>query len=328
MKTASTFSALLISSTLMISACTPKDKAVTDNDTRNKILEQQDYKKGGGKGPSGEFKIGGYSAVAVLMERQIEALEIIRLATSQERSEKTQYKVGAAQTSQENQTGVKNYSLEVTSNKEPLNYSVNSDEFKTSLSKLWKVDVASKDNKIISIKAVAEKSETKVDKLKVDKKTSLNVNEDKIEIAMIKAEAAAQSDAELYELTVTSEGHFDGSLDDNRSKGDIKSSLKFKIDGRDLENGKIKASEIDAVISVTPESGKESVNTIKGANNLVVADGLCSSISGKIKFKSGNAEKTMDLDDQKVLVETTKYQVPLAECSHRPTVDISRLFIW
>lgn len=326
MKKAPLFPVLFISSTLMVSACTPKDVPVTSPDVRNRIIEQNNRKNGGGKkiGASSEFRIGGFSSVAVLMDRQIEALEVIRLATAKERAEKTQYQVGQRQSSEIKE--LNGYSIELTSQNEALNYTTDRGEFKTTLAKKWKVDVFSKDDKVVSIKAVADKSITITDKLKAAKKSFLNVYENKIELNMKKIEA--QTGGDLYEVVVTSDGNLIGTLDDNRNKAVIKSEIKFKIDGRDLDGASIKVLDLEGFIVVTPEQGKETKSTINNASNTVNAEGSCNYVSGKIKFKSGDAEKQMILDDKKIIVEGSKYQISLAECSRRPTIDYTRLFIW
>lgn len=332
MKTASFLPILLVSSSLMVSACTPKDIPVTDPNTRAKILEQNNKKNGGKNGPVIEFRIGGFSAVAVLLDRQIEALEVIRLATSKNRTEKSQYKV--KQDSSEIKVGeLAGYSTILTADKDTLNYSgVDQGDFKASLSKTWKVDVLFKDDKLVSISAVAEKSKTTVDKTNANKKTYLNVEDEKLVVTLKKVES--QSNDHLYELVATSEGKLNGSLEGNRNKGSLQSTLKFQFGIQDLEylqgteRSKIAASKLEGSITFTDEKGKENKNVIAAGENEVNLDGLCSYVSGKVNFKSGSLQKNMILDDEKIVVETTKYKVPLAPCGHRPAVDLSRLFVW
>lgn len=305
---------------------------MTDSGMRERILAQNNRKNGGDRNGGGvtEFKIGGFSAIAVLLDRQIEALEVVRLAIAKGRAEKSQYKVvkEPAEIKEKDLTG---YSTSLTADKDILNYSVaGHGDFKSTLTKKWKVDVLLKNDKIISVQAVADESHTQVDKQNVAKKTYLNVDEAKLVVTVTKVESSNNID--LYELVATSEGSLNGSLDGNRNKGSLKSKLKFNFDGQeleqDLEKIKIAASNLEGFISFTPEKGKENMNTISSGNNVVMVDGFCSSVNGRVNFKSGPLQKDMLLDSENIAVEGMKYKISLAACGHRPAVDYSRLFVW
>ncbi|MEN0059041.1 MAG: hypothetical protein AAGB31_09415, partial [Bdellovibrio sp.] len=83
MKTLSLFLSLGF---LLTTACTPADKAVTDNDTR---LRLQTKKSTGGSKTS-NFKIGFFSLSALMMDKEVEAVELARLALGFDKGEKSQ----------------------------------------------------------------------------------------------------------------------------------------------------------------------------------------------------------------------------------------------
>ncbi|HWU42604.1 MAG TPA: hypothetical protein VN132_04165, partial [Bdellovibrio sp.] len=147
MKTNTLISFLLLS-VLSFTACTPRDVKVVDANTRMKINAKKG--KGGGanqkKVSPQEFALSNYSLSAFLAEKQIEAIEFVKLATGSADAKKTQYIVSPAEDAD---GGVK--SLKIFTNKEELQYTTEAGSWIAKANKYLAVTYALKDGVIDSL---------------------------------------------------------------------------------------------------------------------------------------------------------------------------------
>jgi len=319
MKTSALFSALFVSASLLTTACTPRDVAVTDPNTRAKIEAKNARKSGKQTAGAGEFRIGGYSGVAVLADRTIEALEVVRLATAVDKAEKSQYKV-SEKTALKDGEG---YTVTLSAANNALQYDVAGVEYKSTLSKKWEVTVKTVENKIQSVTAKVQNSKTSIDRITQGKgKTFLNVYESEIQLSL-----AAREGSDLYDISLTSKGNVNGKLNDASNNGAVESTVKFVVDGTSLESGKANVTNFDGKFVFTKkDSDKPNTSSAKGEFT-VDLDGFCHTAQGKLTMGGANP-KNMVLSKTEIVVEGTKYKVNTATCGKSPTVDFSRLFVW
>ncbi|KHD88163.1 MAG: hypothetical protein OM95_10350 [Bdellovibrio sp. ArHS] len=316
MKTSAILSALFVSSALLTTACTPRDVSVTDKDTRAKIQAQNARKTGKPVAGGADFKIGGYSGSALLADRAIEALEVIRLATSEEKTEKSQYKV-SEKTALKDGEG---YSVVLNAANDVLSYDVDGVEYKSTLSKRWNVTVSTAAGKIQSVTAVAEKAKTTIDKEKGV--TFLNVAENEIKLVL-----AAVEGSDSYKVSLESKGSVNGRLNKAANTGSMDTSVSFLVDGAGLESGKATLTKFDGKFVFTKkDTTKPNTSSAKGELT-VDLEGFCHTAQGKLTL-GGSNPKNMILSKTGIVVEGTKFKMTTATCGKSPTVDFSRLFVW
>lgn len=310
MNTAFNSSALFLASMLIISACTPQDKAVTDPKTRAKILGQDQS-----QAPQQvELNIDQYQTVAVLLNKQAEAMEVIKLATA--KSSNNLYKLTDSDKPE--------LSFYLTADKVFMTYVRDTQEYKSTISKKWEIKVNKDGDHVVSLIAKAEKAYTKTDRsTSKDKKTYLNMNEPETTVEM----KALENSSNLYQVTVSSAGYFNGSFENVQRKGKMKFALKFNIDGQGLTSNKVEASGLTGLVTLATDKNElVSATAISSENQTVVIDGSCNFVSGKVALTFLN--KTLNLSENEISDEKAGFKMTLDQCQRRPTLDFSYLLKW
>lgn len=327
MKTLSLFSTCLLSSVLLATACTPKDVPVTDSNTRNKILEQKAKKAAGGKGQNGQdrpIKVGGYQGAALLMEKQIEAIELVRLALGADDGTKAGVKV----TTEKESTEEKQVALSL--GFPELLYKTDKGEFKTTLSKnlegsvkpgsgvdTWSLSINNKDKQ--AIKQTVDNQ--------AKKGVYLNYFENKFSLTA----DATSADQKSVTIVLQAEGNMNG-----KAAGVVyKESFSFKVtttvDKASLLSDEVKilsmSGELTTQNADKSMESRPNTTTIQGQSQVLKAQGKCNELVGTAKITSDKSGKptAISFEADRIFIGTTFYKTTVPDCGMRPTVDLSLL---
>lgn len=305
------FSALFVSAALLTTACTPRDVKVVDGQVRAKILEKKN--RGKGSFNSTDFKVGAYAMSAFLMEKQIEAIELVRLSAGYGDAVKTQYQV-----SSKSEAAVK-----IESTQGDLEYAGGNGAFKGKMSKSFDATVTKEAGalKALTIKAYDIKSSA--DSLDKDK-NYLNLRESFYELNLANV---AGSDTAV-EINVTIKGSINGSLGQKGKTSNFSVSLVLNVDKASLAANDVKINSINATSTYEASNGDRKFTTAIAGNNLALqADGLCNKLNGSAAITTDKSKKVISFDGDVIKIGD-RWTSQLATCGKRPTVDLSRLLVY
>ncbi|MGE5085359.1 MAG: hypothetical protein ACM3MG_03605 [Bacillota bacterium] len=311
MKTMNVLSALFVSTTLLTTACTPRDVKVVDEGVRARILEKKNRSKSGYNGT--DFKIGAYAMSAFLMEKQIEAIELVRLAAGYGDAVKTQYQV-----SNKSEAAVK-----IESTQDDLEYKNSNGAFKGKMTKTFEATVSKEAGDLKSLNIKGNDIKSSADSL--DKsKNYLNLREDLYELTLANV---AGNDAAV-EINVAITGSINGSLGAKGQTSHFTATLVLKVDKASLATNDVKINSINATSEYEgSNAGKKFTTTIAGSNLALQADGLCNKLNGAAAITTDKSKKVVSFDGD-VITIGDRWTNGLATCGKRPTVDLSRLLVY
>ncbi len=315
MKTASIISSLFVATALLTSACTPADKAVTDAETRLKIQSRGNRGKSG-PGQGKVFKLGGYQISALLMDKQVEALELVRLALQIDDGNKSRSK---KRDKVETETGE---TAQLSIDSSPLLFTNTKGDFSLKSDKnLSIVLTKGSEADVWSLKL----STAKPAKLTLDRKSGekafVNFTENKFEVT---AESKAGSEG-VVQITLTSSGNMNGREGTNSFNENFDIKVTVDVDKESLNQDEVKILKVASEAQVNNKEGKGFKTIIEGTNHQLKAEGLCNTLVGVSAIKSDRSGKKVEFTEDKVKIDGTFFKVDLAECGKRPTVDLSRL---
>ena len=303
-------SALFVSAALLTTACTPRDVKVVDDKLRANILEKNNRGKAGYV--STDFKIGAYAMSAFLMEKQIEAIELTRLALGHGDAVKTQYQVSSKSDA----------AIKIESIQGDLEYANNNGGFKGNLSKQFDATL-DKNSGAWTINAYDIKSSA--DSLDKDKpKNYLNLRESFYELIL---KNVAGNDA-AQEINVTIKGAIEGSLGAGKKTSNFSLTLVLNVDKASLATNDVKINSINASSEYEASNGDRKFTTAIAGNNLALqAEGLCNKLNGSAAITTDKTKKVISFDGQAIKIGD-RWTQELATCGKRPTVDLSRLLFY
>ncbi len=312
MKRLKALSALFISTTLLTTACTPQDKQIGTPDVMSKIRYPKGTKgKAGGGGVSAAgLKIGAYATSSVIMEKQIEAVELVQLALGHADATKSLYAVSDKVTdSEKSQT-----TLKISSTKDEVNYDNKLGAFKGKMTKGFNVVI---DNASSAISISGNGLKTSADALNL-KKTFVNLFENSYEAKLF----VDPKDTSKLNLIVTTSGNFNAGSDKGFKKDDYSLEMTLVLDSASLSEPVVKVLSASAVM----ELGKDRVE-VSSAGYTVKVEGRCNELVGIGVIESDKFKNKVTFDSSSVAVGN-KWKHGLAQCGHRPTVDIGRLLVY
>nr|BFD63373.1 hypothetical protein BdHM001_20540 [Bdellovibrio sp. HM001]BFD67259.1 hypothetical protein HAGR004_22810 [Bdellovibrio sp. HAGR004] len=318
MKTAKLLSAVFLSSALLTTACTPKDEAITDKATRDRIIAQNNRKSGKGKKTGGqrtEFRYGSYSIASLQAEKVVEALEVIRLSLGHAEALPANYSK-----SEETKSGDL-LQLSLNSATAPVAYSTKHGNFQVTVKKNWKVQALADANGVKSLIAETAKNSVSVDQKDISEKTYVNFKEDAAKISLV---ADAEGKAKV---TVTGNGFMNISKKNVTGKETFTYSLEFTIRLDQLADGKIDLENASGEFVGVRKNGKNWVTSISGLNAKVTLDGQCNDVEGSVKIGKGDRPRVLQMTKSGAVVEKSSFDTDLGQCGRRPVVDLSRLLL-
>ncbi len=315
MKTSKLVPALLISSLLGFTACTPRDVKVVDEKTRLKI----NSKKGGGapRSQSGDFSLGNYALSSFLVEKQIEAIELVKLATGSIANNRTQLGVTALA---DGADGSKN--VTITSSKDVLEYTSNGAGWIAKANKTLNVNFTLKDGALETLKATGANLKSSVDSSDTEK-TYVNLAESTYELNVSPA-----SNVEALTIELKSAGNISGAKGGKNVPNAVTVAVTLTVNKASLATDVVKILSVKAAMTYPGPNGKvynSNLDGIAAGDVTLNVDGLCNTLSGTMNASAGPKNKyTVQFTGEQINV-AGKWNKTLATCGKRPTVDLSRL---
>ncbi|WP_413574910.1 hypothetical protein ACLVWU_11745 [Bdellovibrio sp. HCB290] len=323
MKSLKVLSALFLSSALLTTACTPNDIEVGTPDVMAKVDRPKGTKKKPivkQNGNPNAFDFGAFSAASVMMEKQIEAIELIQVALGNTDIAKTLYTV----TEEKTEKGVKHLIVKSTkdelkySNKLGDNTSVAEKDFKAFV----KVDAAgarigSSKKTILAIIGSniyknngpgGEKTRSFLNTFEV---YELTVNE-------------VPGDESVLSVNIGTEGNTAYRAGKGFQKQDFNYDSTFFIDRASLNEAQVKVVDSNMFLNLGTKQFK-----VKAEEFSVKIEGRCSELNGAAKISMGRGKKNDIIFGQELIKITDKdWEQKIAACGQRPTVDVMRLLVY
>lgn len=328
MKTKTLLSTLFISSVLGLSACTPRDVDLGlggGGGNRNARTNNR-----GGNGGSGDaLKLGSYSLAALFASRQLEAIELIKVATKSSDPNVFQYIV----TAQETKDGLQNWLVEM--NKSKFRYDGPAGTWTVENKKVYAVSF-SKNDTLESFQARISNNPVCVtgkEKRQVDCRLSINGNASQKGFyanavdTEYTVDVKPGSEAETLVIEISSKGYVGGAKGAANENTDMQFKSTLVVDKASLETEAVKVLKAEFNASYpSPDKTKTFTTTMKGSNLTANIKNQCSGWEGKFSVKAGSSfDLTWTADT--VAVSAKNWNQPLAECGQRPTVDVSLLHL-
>lgn len=316
MKTAKLLSAVFLSSALLTTACTPKDEAITDKATRDRIIAQNSRKSGKASKPGQtgfKFQFGSFASTTLVVGKQLEALEVLRYALDSQDVHKSVYKADVKKRDDGSD------SVTLVADKVVTNYTTSKGEFSNTLSKTWKIDVTYVDGQVATVKAVSTKSRASLDQKNLEK-TFVNMNEDE-------AVVEALNEGGVLKVSITAKGVINGRLKNAATREQYEFSEKLEVSLDELLAGKASALKLDAKLDYMKENGKPWSTTLKANKMTVELQGLCNVAIFESALK-GKTPKNMISTSEGIEVTQSSFKSTYAACGSRPTIDLSLLLIY
>lgn len=314
MKTSKLLSAFFISSLLGFTACTPRDVKVVDDNTRLKI----NSKKGGAqKSQSGDFSLGNYALSSFLMEKQIEAVELVQLATRSADATKTQFGVTELA---DGADGSKNVSI--TSAKDVMEYDSNGAGWKAKGSKTLSVTYTLKSDALETLKASGTNVRSSVDSSDAQR-TYVNLVENNYSLVVGPADKA-----ENLKIELKSDGTISGAKGGKNVPNAVTIAVTVVVDKVSLKTQDVKIISMSAAMTYPGLNNKVFNSNLEGADLNLKVDGLCNILSGTVSASAGPKNRySVSFKDDQISI-AGKWNKTLATCGKRPTVDLGRLQIF
>lgn len=331
MKTKILSSLLLLS---LITACA-KDPSIAPQGQSDLWQKRAEDKKR----PATEKKIfvGQYSGATFLAEKQVEAIEVLRLALPQSDELKTQY---ARELLKENkqEDGALTRTVLLKSSTKPLLFKNGSADFAATLDKQWTLSATTTDTGIVSIEgaklvrppakpnpkfpnAVAQNKTSLDQKNSTGAPTYINVFEDDLNV---KAVAVTGTDDLL--VTVSAKGYMNGNKSGRVVNGEnFTLKLTFSVNALALMNDEdVQIKNTVGELIFGSKTAKVNISSPAMTAKMI---GLCNTLTGEVTMDSDRTKKKVIFEADKVSVTGTKLSVPVTECGARPTVDLSKFLL-
>ncbi|MEK2688318.1 hypothetical protein [Bdellovibrio sp. GT3] len=324
MKSLKVLSALFLSSALLTTACTPQDKEVGPPELMAKIPKPKGTKKKPDikqtSNPNA-FDFGSFSAASVMMEKQIEAVEMLQIVLGNTDITKTLY------TLTEGETKDGNKYLSLKSIKDETKFSNKLGEITGTVDKDFKVAVVlpSEGNKVVGaapkeVLAMVGKN-IYMNNGSGDAKVRSFLNT--FEVYDMKVSKVPGDDSLLI-VRIDTEGNFNYRAGKGYQKQDFNYQSTFYVDVASLKESQVKIFDSSMFLDL----GSKRFN-VKADEFSVKVEGRCSEINGAAKINMGKGKTTEITFGQELIKITDKdWEQKIATCGQRPTVDVMRLLVY
>lgn len=313
MKKAALFLTSLVSLSLLLSACQPedrdlaKDPAVAEKCKRCKIKGESttnESKFNNVRGP------GFFGLSAVMVEKEVEAVELVRLALGLDDASVAGYTAD---------TTSKAGTVTLVSDSQPQQFQTEQGTFKNSVKKTLTASVHSIPQEGVLVEITAVPTAQSVDR--IGQKQYINWKE---ESYTVKLEELKGSSEELV-LSLNSVGTF------NTAAGTVPFGLLviMRLDKASFQTGTIKVLEAKNRMTYRYKPGaKETLIELSGTNHEIVNNGLCYTLNSVSTILSDKTQKKMVYTNSAAQVADSSFKTSAAPCESRPTVDLSRAFVY
>lgn len=311
MKKAALFLTSLVSLSLLLSACQPEDKdlandpAVADKCPRCKIKGKPQTKQqnNGARGP------GFFALSAVMVEKEVEAVQLVRLAMGLDDAATSGYTVDATS---------KNGTVTLVSDSKPQQYQTEQGGFKTSVKKTITALVPANPTDGVLVDIVAGNFSQSVDR--VEQKQYLNWNEASYTLKL----QESKSPDELILSLITA-----GTFRSAAGTSPFGLGVVMRLDKASFMTGTIKVLEAKNRLKYQGKpNSKDTVIELSGTNHEIVNNGQCYSLNSESTILTDRAKKKLVYKDSSAEVVGSSFKTSAADCESRPTVDLSRAFVF
>lgn len=317
MKTAQILSSLFVASVLLTSACTPADKAVTDSDNRRTFQEKFNRKAGpGGGSQSKAYRLGGYQVASLLMDKQVEAIELVRLALDIDDGSKSRTQ------KKEKVESAEGYSALISMNSAPVAFTTGKGDFlsKTNKNLVQKyTQTAGEPAWGLKLTNNGQAKHT-VDRQGAQK-AYVNLFEDTFEVV---AQATSADEKDLV-IELKSSGDVNGRSGQDSFKESFEMKVTVQVDKASLLTETVKIVKMNGELSFKKPDGGFFKVAIEGKGQELKAQGLCNKLVGTSVIKSDRSGKKIVFSEDEMVIDGTNFKMSLGDCGKRPTVDLSRL---
>lgn len=313
MKKAALFLTSLVSLSLLLSACQPEDRDLAKDPA---VAEKCKRCKIKGESTSNESKFntvrgpGFFGLSAVMVEKEVEAIELVRMAMGLDDATAAGY---TADTTSKAGTVV------LVSNSQPQEYKTEQGTFKTSSKRTLTAVVHANPKEGVLVEITGVKLLQSVDRL--EQKQYLNWGEDTY---AVKLEESKLSADELV-LSLVSAGTYRTAAGLNP----FALTIVMRLDKSSFMTGAVKVIEAKNRLTYKYKPGaKDTLIELEGANHEIVNNGQCYTLNSISTILSDKTQKKMVYSNSAAQVADSSFKTSAAACESRPTVDLSRAFVF
>ncbi len=305
----------------LLSSCTPKDAPVISGAQREQINEKAKNRSGGGgRGAmnSSEFYPGSYAFSVFLLQKNIEAVELVTLALGSEDVTKSLYELKTG----ELKDSVQQLSLE--QNNKVHSYRSVDGEIKAKLNKILNVKVRGDE--------AANWVEIKGQSLKAShdligkKKFFVNLFEDSYSLTLQRD----PENSEVLILTLSSKARLEGAKGGRIAKLPVTIDLSLEMDAKSLETSEVRIISLSSQMTYPNKQATKTFGMqLKGSDLTLKPEGLCPIMKGSVDVKTDPKKPSLKLEiDANQVVVADKWKKNLPACGSRPAVDLSILGVY
>lgn len=310
---------LFVSGTLLTTACTPKDELVTKDPAVRAKINKKAAKQDGSKK---SFQFSAYPTAVLLLEKQIEAVSLLRVALGEE------LPAGRAQLVDKVE-GAAGYTALLKWGSEPFQYSTDKGSFKSTISKSLNAQIFQQpreDGVLVQMtKEGAENDRQSQAKYTVDKadgsKTYANLFENVYELIL----SQDLQNEDLYLVKLLVKGHLNGALAGSRSSENFEMNLELAVEKNSFETEEVKIVRSSGTLTFV-KARPYSVGIAAQGSSLKIQD-RCHSLTIQAEILKQRNPTVVAYQDDVVSVGTSKFRGQKAACGQRPTLDLSLLFL-
>jgi len=311
MKKAALFLTSLVSLSLLLSACQPEDKdlagdpAVAERCRNCKIKGKPQTNQGkNARGP------GFFGLSAVMIEKEVEAVQVVRLAMGLDDAAVAGYTAD---------TTSKVGTVTLVSDSQPQEYETEQGGFKTSVNKTLTALVSTNSNDGVLVDIRGSKLKQSVDRL--EQKQFLNWHEDTYAVKL--EESKASSDELVLSLIAA------GTFRTAAGLNPFGLTVVMRLDKLSFKTGTVKVLEAKNRLTYKGKPGaRDTVIELAGANHEIVNNGQCYTLNSESTILTDRTKKKLVYTNGAAQVAGSSFKTSAADCETRPTVDLSRTFVF
>lgn len=313
------FTTGLLLSALLFTACTPQDKAVVDDGTRTKLNARKNRTGAPKKDFTNDFSLGNYALSGYLVERQIEAVEIVKVAMGTLNGVEKQYRIDEVKNEGDDLDHLK-----ISSNSSNLQYEAANGRWKTRSQRDYEVRFENPENQL-KFRVSAKDLKTYSDALDKEKHF-VNMLESSytLSVGPVDGDEAER----LIEVLVKSNGLIKGAKGQGIRNHAVTLDIKMIIEQESLLSGDVRILETTAQMTYPGSGGRTFNSKVSGENLTLQAEANCHKMTGQLTGEAGPKTKFFVSINEKALSINNSWTKDLAACGERPAVDYGRLLIY
>lgn len=302
-------------STVLLTACTPPDNPVVDPNTRSQIENQKSRSNSNNKGgtSSNSLRLFDYPLSSYLIERQIEAVELLKLAVGSADPVKTLLKVDRAGA---DEMGVEKVFISTSTNQmEYENFEQN-----------WKYKTGQRYEGTYSLEdgllAAATIEGKNAQKMSADSLTKSKNYINLIDNSYKLTATTSEDDASLLQVEVIIDGVLNGAIGAGNASHKVDVKIQMTVDKESLSADRIRLVSSNVNMTYPGTNGRRFNSDLSSQEYFINYSGLCSSAEGTISGKAGPKDYQIEVNQD--VIKIKNWEKPWAACGKRPVIDLGR----